>query len=154
MIPQLLSLTNYPVLSVFVQMLSNVSHHTQDMTAGCRGYVLWSKSKIKWLSQINQITQATLGSQLSMLPVNIARPSHLIIVSQASRIFPWGTRMDEAVTLESSSQAPAAWSASVCEIRLPMSASVNLFCLDQMVKALLKYQLETQDKKQREWKQW
>lgn len=51
--------------------------------------------------------------------------------------------VDRAATLDSSSQAPAACSASVCEIKLVMNVGVNLFFLDQMVKALLKYRLET-----------
>lgn len=67
--------------------------------------------------------------------------------SQVSRILLYASLGDEATTLESSSQAPAACSASVCEIRLVMNVSVNFFCLDQMVKALLKYRLETQNRK-------
>lgn len=39
------SLTNYPVLCVFIQMCSDVSHHTQDVTAGRHSYVLWTKNK-------------------------------------------------------------------------------------------------------------
>ncbi|TNN32149.1 hypothetical protein EYF80_057693 [Liparis tanakae] len=61
---------------------------------------------------------------------------------------PRGSLGDEGTTLERSSQAPAACSASVWDIRLVMSVSVNLFCLDQMLNALLKYRLETRDKKQ------
>lgn len=56
---------------------------------------------------------------------------------------------DKATTLDRSSQAPAACSASVCEIRLVINVDVNLFCLDQMVKALLKYRLETHNKKKK-----
>lgn len=39
------SLTNYPSLCVFIQMCSNVSHHTQDMAAGCHSYIFWTNIK-------------------------------------------------------------------------------------------------------------
>lgn len=69
------------------------------------------------------------------------RHKHLNMLSQASRILSNRILGDDGTTRESSSQAPAACSASVCEIKLVRRAGVNLFCLDQMVMALLKYRL-------------
>lgn len=68
------------------------------------------------------------------------------MLSQASKILPKGSLGEEVTTLERSNQAPAAWEASVCEIRLLTNAGVNLFCLDQMVNARLKYRLQSHKK--------
>lgn len=64
--------------------------------------------------------------------------------SKASRILLQGSSADREATLESSSQAPVACSASVCEIKLAMNLEVSEFFLDQTLTALLKYPLEMQ----------
>lgn len=64
--------------------------------------------------------------------------------SKASRILLQGSSADREATLESSSQAPVACSASVCEIKLAMNLEVSEFFLDQTPTALLKYPLEMQ----------
>lgn len=69
---------------------------------------------------------------------SVPHPSHLIILSQASTIFSKDGLAEKLPTLESSSQAPLACSASVCEMRLVINDGVNLFCFDQMLKALPK----------------
>lgn len=65
-------------------------------------------------------------------------------LSKASRILAQGSSADREATFESSSQAPVACSASVCEIKLAMNLEVSKFFLDQMLMALLKYPLEKQ----------
>lgn len=70
------------------------------------------------------------------------RHSHLNMLSQVSRILSNRILGDDGTTIESSSQAPAACSASVCEIKLVRNVGVNLFRLDQIVTALLKYRLK------------
>lgn len=128
------SLTNYPSLCVFIQMCSNVSHHTQDMAAGCHSYIFWTNIKRVFTQIMGGLYQAHNANKKG-------RHKHLIMLSQASRILSNRILGDVGTTKESSSQAPAACSASVCEIKLVRNAGVNLFCLDQMVKALLKYRL-------------
>lgn len=71
-------------------------------------------------------------------------PAHLMTPSKASRILPAGSSADREATLESSSQAPVACSASVCEIRLAMNLELSEFFLDQTLTARLKYPLKTQ----------
>lgn len=66
---------------------------------------------------------------------------HLNMLSQASRILSNRILGDDGTTTESNSQAPAACSASVCEIKLVRNPGENLCCLDQMLMALLKYRL-------------
>lgn len=70
--------------------------------------------------------------------------THLMTPSKASRILPLGSSADREATLESSSQAPVACSASVCEIRLAMNLELSEFFLDQTLTARLKYPLKTQ----------
>lgn len=127
------SLTNYPCLCVFIQMCSNVSHHTQDMAAGCHSYIFWTNIKRVFTQIMGGCTKLTMQIKRG--------DKHLIMLSQASRILSNRILGDDGTTTESSSQAPAACSASVCEIKSVRNAGVNLFCLDQMVKALLKYRL-------------
>lgn len=64
--------------------------------------------------------------------------AYLITLSKASRILLQGSSADREATLERSSQAPVACSASVCEIRLAMNLDVSEFFLDQTLMALLK----------------
>lgn len=129
------SLTNYPSLCVFIQMCSNVSHHTQDMAAGCHSYIFWTNIK-------RVFTQIMGGGVVPSYNANKKGcHKHLNMLSQASRILSIRILGDDGTTTESSSQAPAACSASVCEIKLVRKAGVNRFCWDQMVTALLKYRL-------------
>lgn len=130
---QLQPLTHEPQLGVLVQVRSNVSHHTQDMAARHHSHVL--RANVRgfhtdhvWWNRADR-------------PNEKGRHSHLIMRSQASRILSNGILGDDGATMESSSQAPAACSASECEIRLVRKVGVNFFCLDQIVKALLKYRL-------------
>lgn len=74
--------------------------------------------------------------------------AYLITLWKASRILLQGSSADREASLESSSQAPVACSASVCEIRLVMNREVSEFFLDQTPMALLKYPLETHEQKE------
>lgn len=86
-------------------------------------------------------TQIIWGRTELTRKIKKGRHSHLNMLSQASRILSNRILGDDGTTIESSSQAPAACSASVCDIKLVRNVGVNLFCLDQIVKALLKYRL-------------